>query len=102
MAPINTENVIDALIGHARERLSNGDEYPVDDVWEWGKWTPACRYEWASLHALRAGNVAEAQVFATLSQAAGANDAGFQQHEIVEELHGIFHALGGSCEGPDE
>jgi hypothetical protein len=94
-APLDTENLVDALIGHARERVTSGDEYPVDNVWEWGDWTAIKRYEWASLLALRAGRVAEAQVFATLAQAAATDDSGFQLHQVVDELHSIYHAVRG-------
>jgi len=80
-----TQMLIEAPIGGAQERCPHGDEFPVDDPFQWFEWQSVKRYEWPALRSLRNGDVHSPRVFVELSAAAAIDRAGMELLSHLED-----------------
>jgi hypothetical protein len=70
-----TKQLVNALIGLER-RCNVGEQYPVDDPFEWDCHSPELRFRWAALAALEEADASTAGVLAQLAQAAAIENVG--------------------------
>ena len=83
---MTTKEVIQALISIERDEMREYTKTDIDDFAAWKEWTAGQRYEWSALFALQSGNTAQAQVLASLAQAAATKRVGMELDRLCCDL----------------
>ena len=81
-----TQEVIQALISIERDEAREYTKTDIDNPATWKEWAPGQRYEWAALFALQSGDTAQAQVLASLAQAAATKRVGMELDRLCCDL----------------